>query len=490
LIKLLGKFFGSPRLRWWVLGLAAVLFLFAQASHTRLLTDAATYAAIARAMADSGDYLHLHLGDDPYYNKPPLQFWLAALAMRAFGPTVVAATLFSRLFALGCVFLTAWLGRRLYGVYVGWVAGLALTTSYIFFRGSSTFRLDSGLTFGILLSFCAYLSAARKWAPPVFFLGIGIAVLSKGPPGLLPLFVVPLHAGFDADRGVWNREQIIRWAAWSPLLLLPFSWWLYLFLADGMRPFHALFDDLIRAKTNRLPPWKSFWLNYIQLAFFKYYWMWLPFALLGGWMAVKEIRRPPVDGSLRASAALLLGWIGVVIASCAFKNAQYPRYVFFALPAVSILTGRGVMRLLGEKRFVWLQAAVGSLAAVSALIIACYGALEPLPDNERYYAMKEILDGRMQPRAPLAMIKLKPGPDGIGVELSRGERGTAIFFFNRKLRLMTIDEARAAAAQERLTLFLRISELDHIRSSLPLEVLFTGPSHVLAEVPRRPSAAP
>src|SRR5581483_10983060 len=89
-----------------------------------------------------------------------------------------------------------------------------------------------------------------------------------------------------------------------------------------------------------LPPWKSFWLNYIQLAFFKYYWMWLPFALLGGWMAVKEIRRPPVDGSLRASAALLLGWIGVVIASCAFKNAQYPRYVFFALPAVSILTGR------------------------------------------------------------------------------------------------------------------------------------------------------
>src|SRR5581483_9341704 len=170
----------------------------------------------------------------------------------------------------------------------------------IFFRGSSTFRLDSGLTFGILLSFCAYLSAARKWAPPVFFLGIGIAVLSKGPPGLLPLFVVPLHAGFDADRGVWNREQIIRWAAWSPLLLLPFSWWLYLFLADGMRPFHALFDDLIRAKTNRLPPWKSFWLNYIQLAFFKYYWMWLPFALLGGWMAVKEIRRPPVDGSLRA----------------------------------------------------------------------------------------------------------------------------------------------------------------------------------------------
>lgn len=482
------KFLGSARMRWCALGLTATLFLFAHAPHTRLLTDAAAYSAISRAMADTGDYLNLRLGDQPYYNKPPLQFWLAALSIQLLGPTVVAVTLFSRLFALGCVFLTAWLGRRLYNVYVGWVAGLALTTSYIFFRGSATFRLDSALTFGILLSFCAYLSAAKKWAPPVFFLGIAIGILSKGPPALLPLLVVPFHAYFDSDRATWNKPQILRWAAWSPLLLLPFCWWLYLLLADGTQPFDILFDDLVRAKVKQISGIESFWINYIQLAFLKYYWPWLPFALWGGWILIKEFRRPEPSTNRRASAALILAWIGIATLSCAFKNAQYPRYVFFALPAVSILTGRGLMRLMGERCFEWLQGTIAAFAVVGAFTIACFGPFDPLPDNARYYAIKEILDERLPPRAPLPMIKLKPGRDGNEVELSKAERSTSLFFFDRPLRLITLDEARQAAAKDRLTLLLRSNEVEKVKASLPLEILFSGPYHVVVDMPRRAPA--
>ena len=483
------KFLGSAHMRWCALGLTAILFLFAHAPHTRLLTDAAAYSAISRAMADTGDYLNLRLGDQPYYNKPPLQFWLAALSIQVLGPTVVAVTLFSRLFALGCVFLTAWLGRRLYNVYVGWIAGLALTTTYIFFRGSATFRLDSALTFGILLSFCAYLSAPKKWAPPVFFLGIAIGILSKGPPALLPLLVVPFHAFFDSERAAWSKQQIRRWAAWSPLLLLPFFWWLYLLIVDGTQPFDILFDDLVRGKTKSISGIKSFWINYIQLAFLKYYWPWLPFALWGGWILIKELRYPEPGANRRASAALILAWIGIATLSCAFKNAQYPRYVFFALPAVSVLTGLGLMRVVGEKRFFWLQGGIAAFAIAGALIIACLSPFDALPDNSRYYAIKEILDGRLLPHAPLSMIKLKPGHDGNEAELSKAERSTSLFFFDRPLQLISLDEAREAATKERLTVLLRTNELDKVKASLPLEVLFSGPYHVVVEVARQAPAS-
>lgn len=139
----------TPRIRWAVLGFAAVLLLFAQSSRTKLTTDPVVYAAIAKTMADSGNYgaLALKLGDEPYYNKPPLLFWLSAFAIKIFGSTVFAVTLFSRIFGLACVFLTALLGSRLYDAKVGWAAGLILATTHLFFRSSATFRLES--TIGI-----------------------------------------------------------------------------------------------------------------------------------------------------------------------------------------------------------------------------------------------------------------------------------------------------------------------------------------------------
>jgi 4-amino-4-deoxy-L-arabinose transferase-like glycosyltransferase len=480
------KFLGSARLSWCALGLTAFLFLFAQAPRTRLTTDPVLYAGIARTMVESGDYVKLRLGDEPYYNKPPLQFWLAAAAINALGPTILAVTLFSRLFALGCVLLTVWLGARLYGAWTGWVAGLALTTSYIFFRGSATFRLDSAMTFGILLALYAYLSSPKKWAPPVFYLGVAIALLSKGPPGLLPLFIAPVHAFFSSPTG-WRTKGNIRWVAWSVLLLLPLSWWLYLFLTEGGHPFHVLFTDLMRSNLGIASRLHAFWTNYILLAFLSYYWPWLPFAVIGTWLIVTEVPRAKNGkAEQRASAALLLAWVGLATLSSAFKNAQYPRYVFFALPAVSIVSARGFTYLIGEKYMEWVQGSVAAMAIIGAFIIAGFPATPTLSENEQYYAIEELLSHRLEPAVPVPMLKLKRSRGG-DVELSRTEKSAAIFFFNRPVKLVTLDEVREASAKERITVLLRNDEIDEVKASLPLELLFTGPNQAVAEVPRQPS---
>ena len=482
-IKDVVKFLGSERMRWLALTLTALLFLFARAPSTRLTTDPVLYAAIARTMADSGDYLNLKLGEEPYYKKPPLQFWLAAASIKTLGPNVLAVSLFSRLFGLGCVLLTAWLGTRLYGPKVGWVAGLALTTTYIFFRGTGTFRLDSGLTFGILLAIYGYFSSSKNWGSPVFFLGVAIAILSKGLPGVLPLLVVPAHAFFSSRVG--SSSPRAAWIAWSPLLLIPLSWWVYLLWADGAQPFHVLIDDLMKSNMGAPSRLHAFWRNYIELAFLNYYWPWLPFALFGTWLVVSELRDPEKESGRRASGALIMAWIAVAIVSSGLKNTQYPRYVFFALPAVSIITARGFMRFIGEKYLGWLQGSVAALAIAAAFIIACFSSTKVLKTNDQYYAIKQLLDGRLAPKSPVPMLKMKLNRGGT-VQLSNTEKSAAIFFFARPVKLVSVDEVREASVKDRVTLLVRKDEIREISSVLPLERLFRGPDQLVVEVPRQP----
>jgi hypothetical protein len=166
------------------------------------------------------------------------------------------------------------------------------------------------------------------------------------------------------------------------------------------------------------------------------------------------------------------------------KNTQYPRYVFFALPAVSILTARGFVRLVGEKDLGWLQGSVAVLAIAAAFIIACFSSTKVLKTNEQYYAIKQLLDGRLAPKSPVPMLKLKSKHGG-KVQLSNTEKSAAIFFLARPVKLVSVDEIRDASARGRVTFLMRKDEIREISSVLPLERLFRGPDQLVAEVPRQ-----
>jgi 4-amino-4-deoxy-L-arabinose transferase-like glycosyltransferase len=477
------RLFNDARMRWLVLGITAFLFLFGQSTRTRLTTDPAFSAAIAKTMADSGDFSALRFGDEPYYIKPPLLFWLAALAIKIFGPNAFAVTLFSRIFGLGCVLLTAWLGAHLYGARVGWAAALILSTTHLFFRGSATFRLDPALTFGILLALYGYFKGERKWGPAVFYLGVSIAVLAKGPPGLLPLLIAPVHAVFSAPNGSWPK-QAVRWIAWSPLLLLPLSWWVYLFLTDGMSPFAALYRDLVRTKGGIKPSFAGLWTVYVR-GFLETYWPWLPLALAGAWLFAREALSPLRERHRRAAAGFFLVWVGIVFASCVFKRAQYLRYVFIALPAISVMAAHALVHFAGEKFIDRLPAAVALLALIAALGLACFPPTRSLSELDQYQAIAEILDHRLGPKDAVSLVKLKAGKKGPDPELSRGERAVSLFYFGRSVQIVSLDEVREWSSKERVTLLVRRDELPKVSVELPLEMLIAGDTHILAEVAHR-----
>jgi 4-amino-4-deoxy-L-arabinose transferase-like glycosyltransferase len=473
------RLLSDEKYRWGVLALSAGLIFFAYSNGTRLRTDPILYAAIARTMADSGDYTSLRLYDEPYYLKPPLLFWLSALMIKIFGPHPFAVTLFSRIFGLGSILLTGWLGCRLFNARVGWASAFVLLFTHMFVYASVTFRLESALIFGILLSLFAYLNGEQKWAPPVFYAGIAIGVLAKGPPGVLPLFLGPLHALMSGASLSWNR-RFFRWLVWSPLLLFALACWGYILLKDGYGPLTILIDDLVRYKADGVPRISQFWDEYV-LGFASNYWPWLPFALAGTYLTVRVALDSKARRYERASAGLLLAWIGVTFLSCAVKNAQYLRYALLAIPAISIVAAIALVRLLGDRYFDWLPRVVGSAALIAVVLLPCMPLLARETEREQYSAIGQMLDRRYPPGEPIPVL----------VWTNRkveepywyfGEKARAVFFLNRSIRLMTVDEIKTTSAAGPFTLLIRTRDYAAVAKSLPVYPLIEGLSFVLAEI--------
>ena len=101
---------------------AAVWFLTLDARHL-LPSDEGRYAEIAREMLASGDWVTIRYNGVKYFEKPPFQMWMTALAFQAFGIGEWQARLWVALNgALGIV-MTAVAARRWFGPRVGAARG-------------------------------------------------------------------------------------------------------------------------------------------------------------------------------------------------------------------------------------------------------------------------------------------------------------------------------------------------------------------------------
>src|SRR6202163_85093 len=120
----------------WTLGVAALfctMLWFALLAHRPLYDpDEGRYAEIPREMLSGGDWVIPHLNALVYLEKPPLQYWLTALAFRGFGQNEFAARLCTGLAGYLSLVTVFFLGRKLWGFDAG-VRALLLTSASTLF---------------------------------------------------------------------------------------------------------------------------------------------------------------------------------------------------------------------------------------------------------------------------------------------------------------------------------------------------------------------
>ena len=102
----------------WVILIAATLYV-CYFSHLGAIgfvgPDEPRYAWIARDMAETGDWVTPRLYGKPWFEKPPLFYWGAAISFKIFGVSEAAARLPSAICALLATLAIAWLAWRMYG---------------------------------------------------------------------------------------------------------------------------------------------------------------------------------------------------------------------------------------------------------------------------------------------------------------------------------------------------------------------------------------
>ena len=121
--------------------LASYVFFFHDLGRVGLIgPDEPRYAAIAREMLLTGDYITPRLYGTPWFEKPALMYWIAAVGYKIFGLNEAGARFPSAVGATLCVFLVYWCGRRIWNRASGFIAGLILATSigcFAFARAAS-----------------------------------------------------------------------------------------------------------------------------------------------------------------------------------------------------------------------------------------------------------------------------------------------------------------------------------------------------------------
>jgi 4-amino-4-deoxy-L-arabinose transferase-like glycosyltransferase len=386
---------------WIALAGCAVAVIFHGATTRELNGDPALYAVISRETAETGSWGPLTYHGEPYVRKPPLLFWLTAATMRATGSGTFATTLWSRLFGLASLALLAVLARRLFGPAAAFYSTALLLMQGTFVTVSTTFRHDSGVLFGILLALVALTAPNGRWRPPVFYLGVVLATMAKGPVGLIPLILAPIYI-FLSHR--WNsrtKEPVRPWVMWSILLVLPAAWYGYLHWRLGPWASATYVNDALRDELHGT-------VEFVASAVHLYVWtplerfvVFAPFVVWGMWRAFQGARGKRMDRH-RAAEAFLLLWIAVVLAATTTKATHNERYFVFAIPPLAILGGRELARLArgGIPRVV---TAVLCLAALAGLL-----ALEwPRRDEDPRVsvAMREWVDARLaDPREPIPVL--------------------------------------------------------------------------------------
>ena len=352
------------------------------------------FVEIPREMLTTGDWITPRWNGELFFDYPVWGYWMVALSFRMFGVSEWAARLPVALAASATVFaLFATLmlvapakelphlrvGRALLGSTV-----LALSPGWLGWGRSSV--TDMFLASGISLALFGFVLAhsareERPWQRPLGYVALavfcGIAVLAKGPVGLLLPGLVMLV--FWVLNGTVLEQ--LRSTPWIPLVLLFLGvaapWYGMATAANGSEFLGRFlgFSNLERFTTviydHPGPPW--FYLPWVLILLFPWS-LFLPVACvrlrvwrLGVWRHSSPANDLPLIGLL---------WLVVMVAFFSAAATKLPGYILPALPGGALLVAllfapltpaqaslAGGMRLTG-----WINALVLGLMALAAVL--------------------------------------------------------------------------------------------------------------------------
>jgi 4-amino-4-deoxy-L-arabinose transferase len=322
----------------------------------------ARYAQISKEMVDSGDYIHPTLMGIYHYHKPPVTYWITAVAYQLFGVSPWSARFFLQIAILVQVWIVFRISMILFEsksvalraamIYSSFVlviaAGRALTTdSYL-----ATFVLAT-LYFWFL-----YLKNHKDLHLLLFYFFLGSGFLTKGPVVLIVPVVVLVFQRFSLK--ISFGKTSIHLLGFALFLFVGLGWFVFLYVENRQFLDYFVFKHTVeRFSTNSFSRSQPFWFYLPMILLTAFPWIILAF------LKIKEI-------AIKSSYWMLLAWIVFPLIFFSLSQSKLALYILPVYPAVAIAAAVVWERLSPAQQKSW-----GLIQSVFQLLVVL--ALPALP---------------------------------------------------------------------------------------------------------------
>lgn len=356
--------------------------------------DEPRFAAIARTMLETGDWIVPRFNDELAVDKPVLMHWAMAASAAIFGTSEVAARLPAALATLLTALALLRAGTRWFGTATGVVAALAFVGCLLVgieAHAATPDAILTCLTTWATVLFAEPLVAAVGptrigWRRAAVIGGLlGLAVLCKGPIGVIgPLAVVlpwTLWLAWDGTLRPASLARATLAAVTSSrlgvillaMLAVAAPWYTAVSLRTDGEWIEGFF--FIHNVGRFVAPMErhggSVLLHPLALLVGFFPWScFLPLALVvSAWRIVRRAD-PPAE---RAALMLALVWLAVWVGGFSASATKLPNYVLPAYPAAALLVAAAGVAAATRGRWEhprWMAAGTASLALGGAITAA------------------------------------------------------------------------------------------------------------------------
>ena len=286
----------STRVPPWLVALLCLMAFAFQGTRGLWEPDEGRYSSGGIHMEQSGNWLVPTVdGERPHLTKPPLTYWALAASFAALGHNEWAARLPSALAYVGTGLFVFGLGRRLCP-QKPWLPAVAWGLSFAPVIAANVVSTDPILVFFETAAMYAFVEAwsregagARRWYV-LMWLSWGLAFMTKGPPGLLPLLAMLLYLG------IHDRSRLRSMFAPAGLLLfaaVAFTWFVVIVAQqpDRLGYFlgHEVYDRVFTAAHDRNAQWYGAFKVYLPVLLAGAL-PWIVFASIAAGGPVRSIR--------------------------------------------------------------------------------------------------------------------------------------------------------------------------------------------------------
>jgi len=356
--------------------LAAMAYIFLMFGSGRLsLTnpDEVFYAQTAKEMIQHKTWMTPYLFGQPQFEKPIFLYWLLRVSMGIFDNINFAVrfppALFGILGAIAVYFLSL-IGFK--NEKKAFISGLVLISSGFYIGLSRSVFTDMIFSvlilFALLAFYWGYTYPARKARGIIlFFVASAVAVLAKGPLGILiPLSIIVVFLLLKKDL----KFLFSKYSWWGLLAFcaIALPWYILMEIKYGAsfnREFfyNDHFVRLIKAEHGGNDTWYFYPFTMIGTVF-----PWSLYTLIGLFFLFKNIKR----SAQHNFNLFLLVWISVVLLIFQFAHSKLTSYIFPLYPALILVAGDFIHNSIsGQNR--------GRLFYFSSLIMSIIILLLPAP---------------------------------------------------------------------------------------------------------------